>query len=144
MGVMHFLNVRPGDCSIIQHASGRVTIVGVCKARSPKPQTICADRADAKRELVDDVIDKIKGIRLRVAAIDFKCASAGRVIDGRLLEAPDLLSTFFPEGQEFNVNLNRMAGSLFMVAFGRDLSYARPTRETVEAMPFQDAVNAYI
>ena len=33
MGVFHFLNVRHGDCSIIQHASGRVTVVDVCNAR---------------------------------------------------------------------------------------------------------------
>ena len=64
---------------------------------------VCADRADTQRGLVDDVIDKFNGIRLRVAAIDFKYAHAGRVINGRRLEAPDLLSTFSPEGQEFNV-----------------------------------------
>ena len=39
MGVVHFLNVGPGDCSIIQHASGRVTIIDVCKARVPKPSS---------------------------------------------------------------------------------------------------------
>ena len=33
MGIFHFLNVRQGDCSIIQHASGRVTVVDVCNAR---------------------------------------------------------------------------------------------------------------
>ena len=39
MGVVHFLNVGPGDCSIIQHASGRVTMIDVCKARVPKPSS---------------------------------------------------------------------------------------------------------
>jgi len=31
---IHFLNVNNGDCSIIQHGSGRVTVIDVCNARS--------------------------------------------------------------------------------------------------------------
>lgn len=34
MGILHFLDVGLGDCSIIKHASGRITIIDVCKARS--------------------------------------------------------------------------------------------------------------
>lgn len=34
MPVVHFLNVDPGDCSIIQHGSGRVTVIDVCEARA--------------------------------------------------------------------------------------------------------------
>ena len=30
---VHFLNVKNGDCSIIQHSSGRVTVIDVCNAR---------------------------------------------------------------------------------------------------------------
>jgi len=37
MGVLHFLNVGQGDCSIIKHASGRITVIDICKARSPQP-----------------------------------------------------------------------------------------------------------
>jgi competence protein ComEC len=33
MPVLHFLNVRNGDCSIIQHGSGRITMVDVNNAR---------------------------------------------------------------------------------------------------------------
>jgi competence protein ComEC len=33
MGILHFLDVGQGDCSIIQHGSGRVSIIDVCKAR---------------------------------------------------------------------------------------------------------------
>ena len=35
MPTLHFLNVRNGDCSIIQHASGRVTVIDVCNASAP-------------------------------------------------------------------------------------------------------------
>jgi len=30
MPTVHFVNVSPGDCSIIQHASGRATIIDIC------------------------------------------------------------------------------------------------------------------
>ena len=33
MGIFHFLNVGHGDCSIIEHPSGRVTVIDVSKAR---------------------------------------------------------------------------------------------------------------
>jgi len=34
MPVVHFLNVNCGDCSIIQHGSGRNTVIDVCNART--------------------------------------------------------------------------------------------------------------
>lgn len=34
MGIVHFLDVGWGDCSVIEHISGRVTMIDVCKARS--------------------------------------------------------------------------------------------------------------
>ena len=33
MPIVHFLNVKEGDCSIIQHYSGRVTVIDVCNAK---------------------------------------------------------------------------------------------------------------
>lgn len=33
MPVVHFLNVNEGDCSIIQHGSGQVSVLDVCNAR---------------------------------------------------------------------------------------------------------------
>lgn len=32
MGIFHFLNVKEGDCSVIQHPSGNVTVIDVCNA----------------------------------------------------------------------------------------------------------------
>jgi len=32
MGIIHFLNVKNGDCSIVQHPSGRITVIDVCNA----------------------------------------------------------------------------------------------------------------
>ena len=33
MGIFHFLNVKQGDCSIIEHPNGHVTVIDVCNAR---------------------------------------------------------------------------------------------------------------
>ncbi len=35
MATIHFLNVGKGDCSVIQHSSGRVSVVDVCNAEIP-------------------------------------------------------------------------------------------------------------
>lgn len=37
MPIIHFLNVLEGDCSIIQHMSGHVTMIDVCNAESVTP-----------------------------------------------------------------------------------------------------------
>lgn len=36
MSRLHFLNVKNGDCSIIEHNSGHVTMIDICNARSVK------------------------------------------------------------------------------------------------------------
>lgn len=36
MARFHFLNVKNGDCSIIEHNSGHVSVVDVCNARLPQ------------------------------------------------------------------------------------------------------------
>lgn len=36
MPIVHFLNVKDGDCSIIQHGSGHVSVIDVCNARKKK------------------------------------------------------------------------------------------------------------
>ena len=38
MGIVHFLDVSPGDCSVVEHLSGRVTMIDVCMARQPSPK----------------------------------------------------------------------------------------------------------
>lgn len=39
MGIVHFLDVGQGDCTVIQHPSGRVSMIDVCKARkTPAPK----------------------------------------------------------------------------------------------------------
>ena len=52
MSKIHFLNVLDGDCSIIQHDSGRVTVIDVSNAYNEKD----TDEEKANKELKDKII----------------------------------------------------------------------------------------
>jgi beta-lactamase superfamily II metal-dependent hydrolase len=47
MGIFHFLNVRNGDCSVIQHPSGHVTVVDVYNASVEKQRALVTEAAKA-------------------------------------------------------------------------------------------------
>ncbi|ABF40142.1 hydrolase (metallo-beta-lactamase superfamily) [Candidatus Koribacter versatilis Ellin345] len=53
MATVHFLNVKNGDCSIIQHNSGRVTMIDVCNA-SPTEEL--------KEQIIKAAADLQKGV----------------------------------------------------------------------------------
>ena len=38
MARIHFLNVEEGDCSIIEHDNGHVTMIDVCSAKQPSEE----------------------------------------------------------------------------------------------------------
>jgi competence protein ComEC len=39
MAVIHYLNVKEGDCSVIQHNSGRVSVIDICNAKALTQET---------------------------------------------------------------------------------------------------------
>lgn len=45
MSIVHFLNVKEGDCSIIEHCSGHVSVIDVCNARKLQPTEACITEA---------------------------------------------------------------------------------------------------
>ncbi len=47
MSKIHFLNVREGDCSVIQHNSGRITVIDVCNAADPTSSLLKASTSGA-------------------------------------------------------------------------------------------------
>lgn len=55
MPVVHFLNVKEGDCSIIQHGSGHISVIDVCNAR--KEQSL----ENIIAELLKSTIEKATG-----------------------------------------------------------------------------------
>ena len=48
MAIIHFLNVKEGDCSIIEHNSSRVTVIDVCNAKPVDSAESKLDMAYAK------------------------------------------------------------------------------------------------
>ena len=56
MPTIHFLNVKDGDCSIIQHSSGRVSVIDVCNAKS-------TDSDESKEEMTFAKMMATRGVR---------------------------------------------------------------------------------
>lgn len=40
MGIVHFLNVKDGDCHIIQHPTGHTTVIDVCNGSATETKTV--------------------------------------------------------------------------------------------------------
>lgn len=55
METIRFLNVKEGDCSIIQHPSGRVSVIDVCNAKPPDSVSAAIE------ELAKMMVDKAPG-----------------------------------------------------------------------------------
>lgn len=51
MGIVHFLNVRDGDCHIITHPSDHTTVIDVCNASSTEPKTLAEETAYVAKSL---------------------------------------------------------------------------------------------
>ena len=50
MARVHFLNVKDGDCTVIEHNSGHVTVIDVCNAKIPEPFAEATSALRAKDE----------------------------------------------------------------------------------------------
>lgn len=82
------------------------------------------------------MIDKVDGAGLGVFLVDLECPHPGRIIDGRELEAPNLLSAFAFQRQKFDVHLDMVAWNLLVVSIGVHLPQAGTTRKAVDAIAF--------
>lgn len=58
MAVIHFLNVKEGDCSVIQHNSGRVSVIDVCNAG---PVETAAESMSLRLGTLEAAITKLGG-----------------------------------------------------------------------------------
>ena len=45
MPIVHYLNVKQGDCSIIQHGSGHISVIDVSNARDPDASSTALEKA---------------------------------------------------------------------------------------------------
>src|SRR5262249_55233693 len=87
---------------------------------------VCAHGVNAEGELLDDIVQEGDGVLLRVAAIDLEGPHPGRIVDRRVLVAPDPLALRALQGQKLHVDLDVMARDLLRVAVG--CTARRPTR----------------
>tara|TARA_E500000331_G_scaffold64309_1_gene59022 strand:+ start:1881 stop:2174 length:294 start_codon:yes stop_codon:yes gene_type:complete len=74
-----------------------------------------ADFLDPKRELLDDMINKVDRVSLREFKEDSECPEPHRVIDRRILEASNFLTLISNESQELNIRLDVMSRHLLVV-----------------------------
>ena len=62
---VHFLNVNDGDCSIIQHGSGRNTVIDVSAAKKPAALSLAAGRISLREAISANAREKSKAAGVR-------------------------------------------------------------------------------
>src|SRR5450631_3355678 len=97
-----------------------------------------SDFFDAERKFLDDVIDEINGVRLRMLVVDFERSNARRVVDSRILKTADILAAFIREGEEFDIHLDVMTRDLFAVTYRVHFAHPRSARQPADAIALQD------
>ena len=95
-------------------------------------------------ELVDNVIDKVLSVRLGMLLADLERGDAGGVINGGVLEAPDLLSLLSDESLELYNHLDVMEGDLFVIAFGSNFAQACSAQQPVQAIAFEYPIDGSV
>lgn len=78
--------------------------------------------SNAEWKLLDDVIDEVYGVCLRVFLIDLESANSGCIVDCSVLEPAHLLAAFSFEGQELDVYLDVVTSNLFLISLGVQLT----------------------
>ena len=102
---------------------------------------VCAHGVNAEGELLDDIVQEGDGVLLRVAAIDLEGPHPGRIVDRRVLVAPDPLALRALQGQKLHVDLDVMARDLLRVAVGVHRAPPDPGGEPVPPMALEGPVH---
>ena len=84
---------------------------------------IGANSIDPEWELGDDVIHEVDRILLRMPLINLQGANAGRIIDCRVLEIPDLAAFLSLEIEEFHIDLYVVPRHLLLIANSRESTF---------------------
>ena len=98
---------------------------------------VSADFLGPKRELLDDMINEVDRVSVRVFGVNFECPDPRRVVDRGILKASNFLTLLSNESQELNVHLDAMPWHLLVVAFCVDLAHTRAAGKPVDTMTFQ-------
>ena len=93
-----------------------------------------ANRRYTEGELLYHMVDEVNGILLCVSLVDFQSADPGCVVNGGILEATHLLLFRIFEVEELHINLDVMAGYLFLVALRQHGPLPGVARQAIEAV----------
>ena len=80
--------------------------------------SIGTDGVDAKGELLDHVVYEVYGVLLSIAFVDLQGSNPGGIVNGGVLETPDLLPFGALESKKGHINLDVVARYLLGVATG--------------------------
>jgi hypothetical protein len=105
---------------------------------------ISSNSFDAEGEFADDVIDEGDGVGLIVPLKDFEGPDASGIINGGVLVALDRLVVFVIECQELDISLDLTARNLTLTSDGMNFAQPGPSWKAVEAIAFEDAVDASV
>ena len=96
---------------------------------------------DAKRELGDDIVDEGDGIGLVVALIDFEGPDTRCIINSCVLITFDRFVIFVFECQELHIDLDLMAGNLFLIPDGVNFAQPRAAWQLAYPITREDTIN---
>jgi hypothetical protein len=108
----------------------------------PLVATIRTDGVDAKRELIDDVVDEIDRALLIVSLIDLQSSDSRRIIDCSELVATDLPALARLESQKLDIYLDMVAWNPLGVATSMYDPAADLSRQGADPIPLKCAINA--
>lgn len=97
---------------------------------------------EAKRKLLQNIVDESDGIRLIVGCEYLECPYPRGVVDGRLLEATSGLAVRPLERDNLKVYLNMKSRDLLFVAAGVERPTANSRGKASHAMTNQDPIDA--
>jgi competence protein ComEC len=118
MSLIHFLNVADGDCTLVEHESGRITVIDVSKARPPKPlaEAVLAKTASIDRGVNGDFhqrqypVNPISYLKSRGVTSIFRYVQTHPDMD-HMDGIKDLFAAFEPANFWDTANKKRMAPS---------------------------------
>lgn len=149
MGIVHFLNVKDGDCSIIQHSSGRVSMIDICNG-NPGKQYV-KDSQDSIRNILESLQGNRNQKNHPVNPIDYLKSFGIKSIFRFILTHPDMdhmdgIKRLF---SEFEVNCfwdtannKKMSKGDFRSYDEKDWIYYQQIRKTAKNY-YADSVNCY-
>ena len=105
---------------------------------------VSSNFANTERKLLNDMINEVDRVCLRVFVVDLKCPDTCRIVDCGVLEPAHLLAAFPLKGQELDVYLDVVTWNLLLISLGVKLSHACAPGQSIEAVAPENAVNPSI